>query len=436
MSVKTRFECLQCGALVETIPGDLIYQCEFCKTKSYLASKGVLRYINMPNASASAMPGNHAFHPFNTEHSINDAIIQIPFWSIKGLQYRIMPDKKIDFSLINSTIPALNQINYIHNLGYFSDVMDLKLDLNGDLVPAPQINQNNALELTEKRIKTLSYTSKSLFDRLIGETYSLISAPFRMMKDGNSFIIKNIYTGMIIATMDENSAQMLLNYTKEIFTQYKTTPLPLICQNCATDLPVEHLAISVICPHCFNLWKLTNAGYEWQRYKMALPKNDNHTFYLPFWDIEIHLEAFKISSRYDLMTAAMPYRLWNEEWKTRTLKAIVPAFKLNPGLFLKLSNRFTLMQIDPDIISERLPFHSAAHSIILSADEAIQSLKVVFANMFINQKNYFDSISDLKINIGNIDTIFFPFRKSHHELINDELNISVPLNAIKLGTCM
>jgi hypothetical protein len=425
---KTRFECLQCGALVETIPGDPVYQCEFCKTKSYLASHGVLRYIHMPQ--------DVSHNAFQTDFNIAGAIVQIPFWSIKGLQYRVMPDKKIEFSLINSTIPALNQIQFTHNLGYLPDVLDLKLDLNGDLVPAPQINIKTAFELTEKRLQTLSFRSKSLFDRLIGETYSLISVPFRIMKNNEGFNIKNIFNEQIIETLDENSAQMLLKHTREFFSQYKTTPLPLRCPNCASDLPVEHLAVSVICSHCFNLWRLNSAGYEWQKYLTALPKHDNHNFYLPFWDIEIHLGGFNINSKYDLMTAAMPYRLWNEEWKNLPLKITAPAFKLNPTLFLKLSHRFSLLHTEHDIINERLPFHSQAHSIILSEDEAIQSLKVIFANMFINKKSYFEGISDLRINIGKIDIIYYPFRKSHHELINDELNISVPLNAIKLGTVM
>ena len=112
----------------------------------------------------------------------------------------------------------------------------------------------------------------------------------------------------------------------------------------------------------------------------------------------------------------------------------VPAFKIKPKDFLRISAQLTLGQRTL-IIEEsypELPFHQ----INLSYSEAVQSLKIVLASAAANKNELIPLLPQIKLNVRGLTLTFIPFTNSGYGLYQEHCRVNINRQVLKHGRAL
>ena len=120
-----------------------------------------------------------------------------------------------------------------------------------------------------------------------------------------------------------------------------------------------------------------------------------------------------------------------KEHENQPLYFYIPAFKINPKLFLRIGKQITLGQIEPALIrkSPKNKFHPAD----LSLEEGFQAVVPVFMNLSTQKKELWNLLAKEKLKLKTFSLTYIPFRTSGSEYIQDTLGFSIPINSLKFG---
>ncbi len=421
--------CPQCGARVELELGDPLLQCDFCKTSLYIRPEsGIFSYI-LPPVKATG--------------SSHDSIVHLPYWRLKGLRFRLLKDKRLKANHVDASLPALSRLTALPSLGISTQLAPLmlntnKLDFGQNLYPATK-----ALQLMDARIEA-GLLEHPISSFILGEKLSLIMAPFELMESTKErlalrslwtnqdsiTVIKDIRAIKYIQKIQEGAEENEKSETKNQAVSF----IPLICPECANDLPPLSHVSALFCNSCHRLWALSKDRYLPQKAKILGFAPSSNATYLPFYHFRLNLTGFPVSHRLGLLSYLFPYKKFPENFSEEPIQLVVPAFSVAPTLFMNLGKR--LSSSDISFTGTKKTYRMRlrnAWGINFSVHSAIQFLPILLLSLIKGKKKLTSALKKTTFRITGIDLFFMPFEKKGRELIETQTGLAIQAAALRYG---
>lgn len=415
--------CPQCGGKVEVDAGDPVLFCDFCKTGLYMIPYLALRYLL----------------PQTLEPETQSRFFYVPYWRFRGIRYRTLGRGVIDGSFMDATFLALSELQKVvdYSLGIRPQAMPLQLSVDSSILPPPDIDRVKGLShIDEQLAKYLPSTT--LFKSFVGESVCIIYAPFEMIThNSDKILIRSLFGKGKINEIDSKAANKLISKLDRPYTNRPVRFLPLLCPECGHDLPAEKGGVILRCMFCDKAWAAVQDRFKKIEF-IHIPAPDNMVSvaqYLPFWKITMNLEGFPAQNRKEFKKVLISYQHIPDEWEKQPVTVAIPAFKLNPSLFLRIARGLTLFSGKlPEVDLYNCKKHGCrAHAVTLSGPEALKAVRVFLASLFSKNRRLEGLISKIDIQFTGIKLLYMPFIQKGYDLSECYSGQSVPLNALSIG---
>lgn len=389
-------QCPQCGAPVVLEETECIIKCRFCRTRNILHTHPYPCYYMV--ASQKTVAGRELSY--------------VPYWRFKGLEFSLGGHKP-GFRIIDHSYLAVEKNGLPISLGFRSQTQKLKFISKGTLgsfLP-PAISRKNIL-------KKISGGGKKKIH--IGEILSLIFVPFYQ----NADIVYDALTGkaMTLSPSDLPSGRKIPSYHLE-FT-------PGLCPNCGWDLKGETDSLVLHCGNCISSWLIHNKKLN--RLKaMFYDSVQGADLLLPFWRLKIAFKTWDFSTLAHLMKIANVPKVITNEHEKQSLYFYIPAFKINPKLFLRVGRQATLAQIEPTRI-RKVP-DPPLHPVDLPLEEGLQAVLPVLMDLCVHKNEAWNILAKEKLKLTSFSLMVIPFQSAGNDFVQENHGISLPKNSLKLG---
>lgn len=410
INFSVEHHCPSCGAPVFLDETDRFFVCPYCRVRSCIVQKGFGRYFFTPHKD---VPGDAD-------------LIFMPYWRFKGVQYACTPTG-VDHWFTDTSCLAAEQVPdpVPFSLGFRSQALTLKrvsVRTQGKFLrPMPLKNSLSALSSRGKSVRNALITED------IGETVSLIYSP--VYQAG-----KMLFDGVLNAPL--GIARPMKEYTKKDLCrpEKETRILSGLCPGCGWDLEGQSDSLVLVCRNCDSLWQARQDELAKIRFGAARPDHPDDVF-IPFWKISLQIRGMALDTRKDLLALANLPASAAPDLKSSTqseaLHFWVPAFKIRPKVFLRISRQVTIAQPSYDLGKK---IRKNPHMpITLPAAEAIQSIRLTMASLARPLKDHLPVLANARINAKSLSLVFLPFEPHHHEFIHKEMNLAINKNVLKLS---
>jgi hypothetical protein len=370
--------------------------------------------------------GDSRYYIAPRDTSLEDVLF-VPYWRFKGMVFSL-DEQGVAQRLVDSNLLALRSRGFPFSLGIRPQVLRLKPITPG--IGGKFLNpdfQFQGYHMNRENVPGVRWSSAGrrapLFKAFIGEMVSLIYAPF-YINDGRLFD----------AVLDCPASQFPeeppddLPYSQEL--ESKTRFLPMLCPSCGWDLEGEKNALVVLCKNCDSAWQASRGSLENLDFSF-MPTNNDTALHLPFWRIRARISGLKLNSHADLVRFANLPKAIQSAWEEHPMTFWIPAFKIQPLLFLRLARIFTVSQPSRD--SEKNIGQSPRHSVALPLSEAVESVKVLIISLGVQKESIFAKLSEAAISPDEFSLVYVPFICRGTELIHPEMQVSMSANALNWG---
>ncbi|MFC1868320.1 hypothetical protein ACFL0H_09325 [Thermodesulfobacteriota bacterium] len=398
-------ECPQCGAPIDLDETDHLLQCPYCDVKNFLFTSNYFRYV-LPDKA----PGKE--------------LIYAPYLRFKGAVY-FCKGLTIGHRIVDITHAGLD-LNYMPvSLGLRPQAMKMKFvtpDTEGKFLKFSL----KAADILTRAGKLPSSTAREqiLHRAFIGETMSLIYLPVYV--EGN-----RLFDGILnrpIATIPEGCESLDSVIMKN--PRWEIRFIPTLCPQCGWNLDGERDSIVLTCNNCHTAWEALEGRFARVNYSIV-PARDGDSVFLPFWKISSNTKGVDINSFADFIRLTNQPRVLNDEWEKENMNFWSPAFKIRPKLFLNLSRQFTISQMrfqeEESISDKRL------YPVTLPRTEATQALKIILACSAVNKKSIFPYLPNICFTIKDLSLVYLPFAETAHEMVQQDMGISVNKRGLEFG---
>jgi len=399
-------QCPQCGAPAVLNETEYIIQCGFCRTCNIIHTHPYPCYYIEPGQKKDS----------------NLKIAYVPYWRFKGLEFTL-GKKTPDFKVIDHSYLALKEPLLPPTLGLRSQTQKLKFlykGITGSFSP-PTISRKEILQQIggsgDKKIH-------------IGEILSLIFMPFYQ----NGDIMYDGLTGNPVSMRSSGPASNLAANKKS--PTYNLQFTPSICPNCGWDLKGETDSLVLHCNNCTSFWLISNKKLN--RLKaMFFDAQSDISVHMPFWKLQIEFSRLECSTHAHLMKIAnIPKiikkpEITNKTDKQPTLYFYIPAFKLNPKLFLRIGRQTTLAGIEPSK-TKNIP-QGSFHPVDLPLGEGVQAVCPILMNLCSNKKDVWNILAKETLKLKSSCLVYVGFHSAGSEYIQDTLGFSIQKNSLKFG---
>jgi hypothetical protein len=397
-------QCPQCGAPAVLEESDRLYICPFCKVKSYLLARDVIRYL-LPDRAPTGQ-----------------ALTYVPYWRFKGMIFTCGNDG-IRHRFTDVSQSAVAKPAFPPSLGLRSQALRLKFvtpSAQGHFVH-PELRRREALDLFTRREEALMAPPVYLRSQ-IGESLSLIYTPV--------YQTDRIYDAVLNRPLPQRNAAPEFDQLAGGPARAHLNFIPAICPACGWDLEGQRDALVLICRNCDRVWQATGRGLEEIRIA-HVPATDARQVYLPFWRIKATVQGAQLASFADLARLANLPLVLKPEWESRAFRFWSLAFKVRPATLLNLARNLTLAQPRVKLI-EKLP-HSDLFSVTLPSVEAAESLMVVLAAFAKPARLFYPRLANIRIVAEGALLVYIPFEVGHHEYLQPELKLALNKNQLALA---
>ena len=384
---------------------DRIFNCEFCRVKSFLYAKDVFRYM-LPSKAAESKD-----------------LVFFPYWRFKGMLFACAGNG-IQHKFIDVSHQAASSDLFPVSLGLRSQALKLKFITpeTAGVFLKPTHSLKQIEENFDKRFdKTLP--KPVLHHAHIGETISLIYAPY--------YIENRIFDAVLNQPVKASRTEDFdINQLPAESPNWRIHFISTLCPHCGWDLDGERDSLVLLCKNCNSAWY--PVGKKLKKIKFGKhPTQDNNSIYLPFWRIQSEISGIALRSYADLVNVANIPKMVQPGWENIDFRFWAPAFKVRPKIFMQLSKNMTLAQLHQEL-AEELPEHRH-HPITLPVTEAIESLKINLAS-FVKPKNQLAEIlHEIGITAKSFALVYVPFVEKHHEFIQPDLQYAINKNILALS---
>ncbi len=393
-------QCPQCGAALPLAEGQRFLVCEFCGAGNFLTNRD-LPWLVMP------------------ENVKGDQTVFVPYLRCRGPLFTCA-DSRMAFRVIDASTCTADLPGIPFSLGIRPQAVKLTF-------PDPRsIGQRLASEgKTTAHLMTMITRGhgrrgkRQLHQALIGEVMSMVYLP--LVIRGNE--VRDGSSGSEMAVKPED-----IDLPRETSPPWAPIFHAAICPGCGWDLNGDETSQVMFCPNCATAW--TGGGDNFTRVEVEVMASENKAaLFLPFWEV-----GFTLPDDHILTAAALEHFLLSP---ARGLKddrrrpaVITPGFKIKPKDFLRLSVQ--LSHARPEAGADRaLP--DAIHPTSLAAAESVQAVRTILAARATVKKDFFPRLNGLKPVIHSLKLLLIPFTDRGYNLIQEEYDISINRQALRLG---
>lgn len=413
MDLVIEQSCPSCGAPIILHETDRLIGCPYCEVKNYMTGGGQARFA-LPDKIPS--------------HIAREDLVYIPYLRFKGSIYYCQ-DQEVQHAVIDTTRLAITADRLPASLGLRPQAMKV-VPVNADHVGhfvrqtvPPETIFDQAVKLT-----TLFSPEKKqeLYHRaFIGETLSRIYLPV-YLQEGTLFdAVTNLEIGRA-----GSSWSAFVNQTISFQQSWEPRFLSTLCPRCAAPMTGETDALALHCPNCQSMWEEKDGQFiaiDWQ----SVRGEREGELAIPFWKITIDGQDGELKSLADFLRFTNQPVVVRGEDENLPLSFWIPAFKLNPALFLQIAHYLTVSQRripqgESEILGQAYPAN-------LSHQEAVQSLKCVVAAAALSKKKVLPLLPSLKLPPGKISLVYLPFHDMGHDLLQEHTSVAITSAALRFG---
>lgn len=388
--------CPRCGAPVVLKETESMVQCGFCKTRHAIHTHPFPCYYMEPGPKTPA----------------GADILYVPYWRFKGMEFNLDADPP-GFRIMDHSCLAVHQKGLPPSLGLRPQARPLKFvqkDVPGRFL-SPEISGKNAIRQMSGQAEGRVY---------IGETLSLLYMPFFKNQQG-------LCDGLTGAPL----ASLILDLPAGPNTPGQTVSFsPCLCPDCGWDLTGRTDSLVIHCSNCTSFWLIRNKKIGRVETGFSAHAEDSNIL-MPFWRFSVEFSRITLSSYADLIRMANIPKAVQEAHEKMPMHFYIPAFKINPKLFLRIAKQMTLAQIAPG------PAGKISGMDILSADleleEGAQAVFPALATMATPKKDIIGILKTEKLKIKEFSLIYIAFQASGNDYVQPELRISLPKNSLLKG---
>ncbi|MCD4741010.1 MAG: hypothetical protein K8R67_00800 [Desulfobacteraceae bacterium] len=410
-------QCPQCGAPVVLEETENIIECPFCRVRSILSTQPYPCYYFEPR-----------------QEQLSDlSVVYIPYWRFKGLEFALN-STQVSYRVIDSSWLAIDREDkhdIPSSLGLRSQTQKLKFiqpDTKGLFCP-PLINKKQILRRINKKysktpgVNKLKNKSGNQAYIHVGEIISLIYLPFYKAKH-------ELFDGLTGKKVDALPKQLEQFSDQGKPPEYNFSFMPGLCPNCGWELSGETDSLVLICKGCFRAFLIRNKKLNQIEVQFASLQPDTDLF-IPFWKLSINFSKIFCSKYSDIMRLANLPKAILEEHKIKDFHFFIPAFKVNPKLFLRLGKQVSLLQPDSTVL-DKLP-KGKIYPANLPLQEGLEAVPPVLMDLCKRKKELWDMLILEKIKLGKYSLVYLSFKKVGLEYVQSEFRFSLPKNSLKFG---
>jgi len=408
LSWEIELQCSQCGAPVSLEETDRLLICSYCHVKLYLWTPSQFCYC-LPALKASS-----------------ENLIFIPYWRFKGVAYSVIPFE-VRHRILDATLLAYSHRVLPVTLGIRPQALKMRFasgEIQGMFIK-PQMSLQEAAKRIQNQFEELegALLNRPPFHReFIGELGSLIFFPVFVR---NGAIVDGIL-GKVIGpkrnlVLDEAPSGMP--------EHWQIKPMSTLCPNCGNPLQGGRESLLLFCTICHVAWNPSSGRLVASKFEV-IPGKEDSLVYLPFWMMRVAVKGITLESYADLARAANLPKMIQSEWEGQKVYFWIPAFRVHPSLFLRLSKQMTLFQ--PIEKTEAVLPNALLHPVTFSEESAAASLKIHLAHLLTRKRNYFPKLHEITIGPGESTLVFIPFTSIGGELVHPQLGIGLQRRILSL----
>lgn len=256
----------------------------------------------------------------------------------------------------------------------------------------------------------------------IGDTVSIIYAPF-IFQNHRFF---DVVMERAIAQPFEEAVLDHTTHTLESTLRFH----PMLCPACGWDLSAERGALVVFCHNCNSAWHIGEKNLE-ELTCMDMSTEEDPCLGLPFWRIQACLREIELFTYADLIRLANLPKTVDRRTQDQLLYFYVPAFKVHPQMFLRLSRMLTGQQRIPAAPAQFKA--SVRHPVTLPLTEASEFIKTLVGFVAVRKERVLSKLSEAAPEIKEYSLCYFPFYKRGNELIEPSMQVSISANTLFWG---
>ena len=400
-------QCPQCGAPAQLSETDRLFQCTFCKVKSFLAEQGCFRYV-LPQKA----PGD-------------ERLVYFPYWRFKGMLFSCL-NSGIQHRFLDVSQQAASSPLFPASVGLRSQA--LKLNFVSPETPGWFIKPSRPFKQAMDdfiQLANRDIPGPILHQSHVGESLSLIYAPFYL---GRNRIVDAVLNQPISGELDEGFDWAQFPGGQ---ADWRIRFIPTLCPHCGWDMQGRRDALVLHCPNCESMWQASKKGLTRVNAAHMAGTGGAHSIYLPFWRIRADVSGIRLKSYADLVKLANLPKVVQPAWTQTASHFWCPAFKVRPQSFLRLIHHTTLAQ-PRDAMVARVP-DGEMHPVNLPLAEAVETLKLNLAGIIRPRKLVQTHIGDIQVNPARFLLIYLPFEVRHHDFVQPRFNIAVNRNQLALA---
>ncbi|MCK5311385.1 MAG: hypothetical protein KAJ62_04715, partial [Desulfobacteraceae bacterium] len=331
-------QCPQCGAPVVLDETENIIECPFCRVRSILSCQPFPCYYFEPRQ----------------EKFLHIPVLYVPYWRFKGLEFALNSDQ-VAYRVIDSSWKAIDAQGVPPSLGLRSQTQKLKFiqpETKGMFLPN-SVSRKEILRRMNKEYsgaKSAGHGGRKGKQQAyihVGEVISLIYLPFYKTKH-------ELFDGLTGKKVDILSEQVEQFSSKGTLPKYNFSFMPGLCPNCGWELSGETDSLVLVCKGCLRAFRISHTGLKQIEVQCALSGSDTD-IYIPFWELFVNFLKISCSKYSDIMKLANLPKAILEEHRKKDFHFFIPAFKVNPKLFLRLGKQASLLQPDSVPLDKQPP---------------------------------------------------------------------------------
>jgi hypothetical protein len=401
-------QCSQCGAPISLEETDRLLICSYCHVKLYLWTPGQFCYC-LPALKASS-----------------ENLIFIPYWRFKGVAYSVIPFD-VQHRILDTTLLAYSHQKLSATLGIKPQALKMRFasgEIQGAFVK-PQMPLQEAVMRIEDQFQRLEegLLSRPPFEReFIGELGSLIFFPV-FIRNGE------VVDGILGKVIGPEKDLVLEEALSGVPDHWHMKALSTLCPNCGNMLQGGRESLLLFCAVCNAVWNSSSGNLVAGNFKV-MPGKGGSEVYLPFWRMKVAVKGVELKSYADLARAANIPKVIQPEWEGQDVYFWIPAFKVHPSLFLRLSKQMTLF-LQSGEMGAVLP-NALLHPVTLSEQSAMASLKIHLANLLTKKRDYFPMLHEITIESVETTLVLIPFTFTGSELVHPQLGIGLQRQTLSL----
>ncbi len=189
-------------------------------------------------------------------------------------------------------------------------------------------------------------------------------------------------------------------------------------------------ACVLICRHCQSLWRPGRDRFEPVGFARVASRSAD-AIYLPFWRIKAEVRGLALENYADLVRAANLPLAVQPGWEALPFRFWAPAFKVRPGVLLRLARALTLAR-PITRMDDRIP-EQGVQTANLPVKEALDTIKINLAGFLRPASRVPDLLPAIDVRPQKYLLVYLPFEAHHHDLVNTELNIAVSRSHLRLA---